>query len=202
MIYTCKLTAQISSCNKLSWQKVSEFVALTSFWCEITFPSLTCVSADLKYIDFFDALQQHRFGHWLLGGIFYDSHFHIWKHFLLKGDTSFHRNYKGSAQAHTWTRHGIWIRTQDSSTSIVSSLLLNISNLCSQSCSVGVPKKVWTICPNKEAVVMRLNKQLPINTIRVQIKIHPRIQIHLKPKDEWSRLTFYIVKTLTLIILL
>ena len=63
MIYTCKLTAQISSCNKLSWQKVSEFVALTSFWCEITFPSLTCVlSADLKYIDFLDALQQDRFG--------------------------------------------------------------------------------------------------------------------------------------------
>ena len=33
------------------------------------------------------------------------------------------------------------------------------------------------IRPNKEVVVMRLNKQLPINTIQQQIKTHLKIQI-------------------------
>ena len=51
--------------------------------------------------------------------------------------------------------------------------------------SLAPPKKVSTICPNKEpAVVMRLNKHLPINTIRVQIKIHGKVQIHLKTKAQ------------------
>ena len=56
--------------------------------------------------------------------------------------------------------------------------LLALEYFEAESCSVGPhPKKVWTIRPNKEVVVMRLNKQLPINTIQQQIKIHLKIQV-------------------------
>ena len=173
---------------------------LTSFWCAITFPSLTRLTStkfDQKKTPFWMHCSIAWFGLttdcWgALSGIFYDPHLHF-KTLLAK------RTYQIEAV--------LIIHGQDMEYGSGYEIPLDLSEFLApeyfqplQSKLLRwLPKKVWTIRPYKEPVVMRLNKQLPINTIRVQIKSTQEYK-YRRQKDIVARFTFYIVRALTLII--